>query len=491
MAKNLKSAVGWSALEQVGQYLAQFVPGIILARLLSPAEFGLIGMLAVFFDVTAVFTDAGLASAIIQRRRLSDDDTTSCFYLNVVAGTLLAGLLCLVSPLVARFYATPVLAPILCVLSLQLIIGSFRAVQDALRARDLDFRTLAVANWSASLSAGSAGIVLAWAGYGVWSLVAQTVLRVLVGTMVLWTLRPWRPRGQFCWSSIAELWPFSSRLLAASLLEAVFKNAYSVVIGKMYSPADLGYYTRAQQLAALPSYSLASVCGRVALPYFSRIQEDMVLLKQRLRQLLRLTATLTFPLMIGIAAAASSLVTALLTDKWASCVPLVQVLSFCGLLYPLHLYHTKVITALGRSDLFLRLELIKKTLIVTCLAICAPFGVFAMALGSLAVSIIAYWINSYYTRRFIYYSWAEQIKDLLPMLTAGGVVGVVGVASGFVGFANPWAKLACQVLAMTLVFMGLAIGLHRTWFADSFSILAKASWFPSWLRHPKSSNGVV
>ena len=486
-ARGLKSAFAWSAIEQFGEQAAHFALGIILARLLSPAEFGLTGMLAVFFAIATAFTQAGLGSAIIQRERLSDDDLSSCFYLNIAVGALFAGLLCLISPWVATFYATPVLAPMLCVLSLQVVFGSFRIVQDALRTRDLDFKTLAAVNWTATIVSGTVGVTMAWRGFGVWSLVAQSVLRVFVGTVVLWALRPWRPRGRFRWSSIGSLWPFSSRLLAAGLLDAIFKNVYSVIIGKVYNAGDLGLYARAHGFATPPSHTLTLVTGRVAFPYFSRMQDDKVLFKQRLRQFLKLTATFTFPLMVGIAVVASPLVRALITDKWAGCIPLLQVMSLSSLIYPLHVYHLKTLTALGRSDLFLRLEIVKKLLVVASIAVTVRYGVFAMVCGSLVTSSIAYWLNSYYTRRLLDYSWIEQIKDMLPMVLTTGLVAGAGMGMGLVAFSSPWAALAAQGGTMALVFTALVIGLRRTWFADTAAVVERLLGRPQRLMQVKTT----
>lgn len=478
LTKNVKSAFAWSAIEQAGQQATRFVLGIILARLLSPAEFGLVGMLAVFLGIASVFTKAGLAAALVQRKEITDDDTTSCFWLNIAAGVLLVGVLCLVSPLVAWFYETPVLAPMLCVLSLQVVFGSVRIVPDALRSRDMDFRTLALVNWTSTIASGIVGVVMAWQGLGVWSLVTQSVLRALLYTVVLWGMRPWRPRGKFRWSCICALWPFSSRLFGAGMLDAVFQNLASVAIGKMYSAADLGLYTRALGFSDLPSQNLTAIAGRVSFPYFSRMQDDKALLKMRLRQLLRLTATLHFPIMIGIAVSAPALVPALVTAKWTPCVPLLQVLSLASLAWPLHVYHLQAINALGRSDLFLRLEVIKKLLAVICLVVTVPLGVFAMTCGSLASSFICYWINSFYTRRLLGYSWRQQLGDLIPILTAGIVVGAAGIAVTFLPFRNPWSVLALQGGCMAVIYVSLLAGFRRILIIDAGVIATCLPWWP-------------
>jgi len=481
MNRGVKFAFAWSALDQAGQYAVTFVLGILLARLLSPSEFGLTGMLAVFFAIADTFVNSGLGSALIQRMDLTEDDTTSSFCLNVTVAVAMAGLLCAISPWVAAFYQEPLLQPMLCVLSLRLIFGSLAIVQNSLRARDMDFKTLAIANWTASIGSGTVGVVLAWRGFGVWSLVSATVLRSLLVTMLLWWMRPWRPRGSFRWSSIQKLWSFSSRLLAAGLLDAIFRNASSVVIGKIYDAGALGLYTRARGFSDSASQTLSTVVGRVAFPYFSRLQTDRDVVKQRLRQFLRLTATFHFPFMIGLAAAAPAVVTALLTEKWAACVPLLQVLSLAGLLYPLHTYHLQILTALGRSDLYFRLEVIKKVLIAVNLVVTTPFGVFAMTCGMVVTSLIAYWINSFYTRRLLGYFWWEQVKDLLPMLSTAALTGGAGLVAGVAHFSNPWGLLAVQLAAILLTFTSLALFLRRSWFAEPMAALARFPWCPRWL----------
>lgn len=232
----------------------------------------------------------------------------------------------------------------------------------------------------------------------------------------------------------------------------MFQNSSAVIIGKLYSASDLGLYTRAQSFSDTLSRTLSSVVGRVAFPYFSSLQTEPAKMRMRLRQFLRLTAMFHFPAMIGLAAAAPALVNALLTEKWAECVPLLRILSFSGFLYPLHAYHLQALVALGRSDLFFRLEVVKKLLIVMNLLITSHISVFAMACGLVITSSFSYWINSFYTRRLLAYSWSEQLGDLLPPLIASLIVGAVGLGAGLMHTSSSWITLGLQIMAMLLVF---------------------------------------
>ena len=478
----VKSAFVWSALERFVQQGVQLAIGVLLARLLSPADFGVVGMLSVFFATASACAETGFGSALVQRSQLSEDDTTSCFYLNIAAGVVFAGLLCLVSPLAASFYETPILQPMLCALSLQLVFASFWIVQDALRSRALDFRTLALVSWIATLVAGATAIGLAWARWGVWSLVAMAVIRSLMGTLLLYMYRPWWPRGQFRWSVIRSFLPFSSRMLLVGLLEALFRNLHTVVIGKLYSPAELGYFTRAQQFAETPSQSLTAVVARVSFPYFSRIKDDRNTVRMRLRQFIRLTATVHFPLMVAMAAVAPSLVPALLTDKWVGCIHLLQVLSLVGLLYPLHAFHVRMLSALGRNDLLLRVDIIKRVVFIFALVVTAPLGVFHMTVGLFVGSCVAYWINSYYSRRLLDYSWPQQIQDILPMLITAVTIALPVYALNELPCEDPWIRLGFQAAATLGVFLSLLIIFRRTWFLDALQALSSLPRCPRWVR---------
>ncbi len=469
---NLRTAVFWSAIERFGIQGVQFFLTLVLARLLSPKEYGLIGMLMVFCGVGQVFADSGLSAALVQRPTNSADDEATVFYLNICAGAALSLLLCAVSPLVAAFYEQPILKPLLCVMSLQVFLSSFGIVQFALMSREMNFRSQAIIGTLSVILSGCVGIIMALTGYGVWSLAGQLVAAGLFRTLLVWIMGDWRLAGRFKIASLRSMWSFSSRLLASGLLNTVFENLYSIVIGRVYRPADLGFVTRAQGFAQFPTGFVTSIFARTTFPAFAQMQNDPQLLKSSVRKVFRMLAALHFPAMAGLAVVADPLVRLLLTEKWAPCVPYLQILAFSGMLYPLHALHLNVLAALGRSDLFLRLEIIKKALTVLVLAITFPFGVYSMVWGMLAFSIVCLAINGYYTRKLLNYGWREQARDLGPVLGATSVMAAamltaahlqwMGLASGPGSFdSNHGLMLLLVQISIGLIIYGLIVGLSR------------------------------
>jgi teichuronic acid exporter len=448
-------------MERFGYQGTGVLLGIILARLLYPRDYGLIGMLAIFCSVGQVFADSGLTTALVQRPANSIDDEATVFYLNIGAGTILTLLICAISPLVAGFYGQPVLIPLLCVLSLQVLLSSFGIVQFALLARAMNFRTQAIVSTVSLILSGLVGIGMAWRGLGVWSLVGQAVIAALFRSLLVWKLGNWRLSGRFRRASFQEMWPFSSRLLASGLLDTVFENLYNVVIGRVYRPADLGLFTRARSLAQFPAGFVASMFAQTTLPAFSRMQGDTALLQSSVRKVFRLMAALHFPAMAALAVVADPLVRCLLTDKWAPCVPYLQVLAFSGMLYPVHALHLNVLMAQGRSDLFLRLEVLKKVLTILTLASTFHFGVSAVVWGILILSIGCLAINGHYTRKLLNYRWREQALDLVPVLGASALMAMAMSAIHLLKFAGTGAGLWYPNLQnpMTLLLVQMAVGI--------------------------------
>ncbi len=292
-----RKALFWSAMERFGLQGTGFLLSIVLARLLSPREYGLIGMLTIFNNLGHLFADSGLTAALVQRQAISADDEATVFYLNIAAGVVLTLLICAVSPLVSRFYGQPILMPLLCVLSLQVFLSSFGIVQLALLQRAMDFRRQAIVGIISVALSGLVGISMALNGLGVWSLCGQVVTAALFSSLLVWKLGDWRLTGHFSRASFQAMWPFSSRLLATGLLGVVFDNLYNVVIGRLYRPAALGLFTRGQSLAQFPAGFVTSIFGRITLPAFARLQDDLALLKSSVRKVFRLLTAIHFPAM--------------------------------------------------------------------------------------------------------------------------------------------------------------------------------------------------
>lgn len=473
----LKRAIAWSAIDNFGRQAAQFLLYVVLARLLSPAEYGLVGMLAIFIGVALVFADSGLSTGLVQRPTLTDNDETTVFWLNIATGLLLTLLLCAIAPWVAAFYRQPILVPLLCLMSLQFILSAFGIVQCALLMRTMDFRRLAIINTLSMILSGVVAIGMALAGLGVWSLAGQALSGALVRSGLAWSFSPWRPRGRFSLASMRKIWSFSSNLLIAGLICQFFENLYSATIGKVYSAAELGYFTRANQMQTFPAATITGIINRVSFPLFSRLQNDPAALCIALRRAIRLSLVLTVFVLAALAVTADQVVVLLLTKKWEGCVPLARVLVLGGILLPLHILHLSALTAMGRSGVFLWLEIAKRTLQAAALAATWRLGTLGMVWGCAALSVVAYFINSVYNVRLLGYTWRQQAVDVLPILMVGGVAAAMAWETRPLLSSGLWMALSVQLAVFGAVFAGIAFLLRRRAFADAWHILTEgAAW---------------
>lgn len=448
-------AIKWSFLDSVGTRGVQFVSGIVLARLLLPEQFGLIGMLTIFIAVAQSFLDSGFGSALIQKRDATQKDICSIFYFNIAVGLIASGVLCVFAPGISAFYNQPILTPLLRVLSISLVINSFGLVQSTMLTKQVNFKTLAKVNLIATILAAVIGISMAVNGFGVWSLVVQQISIAFLGTAFLWLSNIWKPALIFSMKSLREMFGFGSRVLASGLLNTFFDNIYLLVIGRLFSATQLGFFSRAKTLAELPSNQLTWTIGRVMFPVFSAVQDDSVRLKRGLKKTLSTLAMVNFPLMIGILVIARPLVLVLLTEKWASCIPYLQLLCINCILFPLNWININVLYAIGRSDLCLRLEIIKKGLIVINIIVTCWWGIRAMICGQIAVSIFAYYLNCYYNGILIGYSIKEQLLDILSYLFVSILMGLIVYTLSYLLLSNSWFVLLFEILIGSIVYMGL------------------------------------
>ncbi|OGW53951.1 MAG: hypothetical protein A2Y81_03165 [Nitrospirae bacterium RBG_13_43_8] len=460
----------WSFLDTIGQQGIRFVIGILLARLLFPEQFGLIGMLTIFMAVAQSFLDSGFGASLIQKREATPTDISSVFYFNIVVGLLVAGLLSLAAPWIAAFYNQPVLTPLTRALSLTIVINSFGLVQRTILAKQINFRGLTKASLIASGLSGMIGVAMAIAGFGVWSLAAQQVSGSLFNTVLVWFLNDWRPTPIFSFQSLREMFGFGSRMLASGLLNQIFSNIYLLVIGKLFSATDLGFFTRAMSLQQLPSHTLSGMVGKVTFPVFSRIQDDPVRLKRGLKKALTTLIMVNFPVMIGLVVIARPLVLVLLTEKWVASIPYLQLLSLAGATYSLHLINLNLLQALGRSDLFLRLEILKKLLTVINIAITWRWGISAMIYGMIILSIFAYYLNSYYTGVLIGYPIREQLRDLFPYLIMSVFMGMAVHAVGLLAFSNHLSMLLVKIAVGIITYVGLCRLFRLTAFMEMWQV---------------------
>lgn len=437
----------------------QFIVMIIMARLLMPEEFGLVGMLTIFMAVAQTLVDSGFGHSLIQKQDATVDDESSAFYFNIIVGVIATVCLWVAAPWIAAFYNMPALVTLTRVLSCNIIINSFGIVQTALMTKRVDFKKQTQVTISASLVSGGVGVSMAYLGFGIWSLVAQSISANIVRTLLLWLVYSWRPVGRFRADALRSMFPFSSRLLASSLLATIFQNIYLVVIGKLFSAADLGHYTRAKSVQSFPANTLYSVVGRVTFPVFAAIQDDKPRLKRGVQKSLTTLAMINFPMMIGLAIVARPLVNVLLTAKWAPAVPYLQLLCFIGVLYPLHAVNLNVLKSVGRSDLFFRLEVVKKALVIVSIAVTYRWGISALIMGGIVASVLSYLANSYYSVHLIQYSWQEQLGDVAPYLLLSLAMAIFVASCGLF--------LACDDLTLLVVQVACGVASY-TWLAYIF-----------------------
>lgn len=471
MAESLKQKTVrgtlWSAVERLATQAVQFVVMIVMARMLTPDDYGLVAMLAVFIAVAQSLVDSGFTQALIRKRDRTDTDCCTVFYFNIAAGVLLYLVFFASAPLIAGFYDEPVLVPLTRVICLCVIINSFALVQRALLTINIDFKPLAKASLLAAGLSGIIGIILAWQGAGVWAIVWQTLANLALNAALLWWFTAWRPRLLYSWASFRELFGFGSKLAGAGVIDTVYRNMYQLVIGKVFSAADLGYYTRAQQFAELPSSNLSGIIQRVTFPVLCTVSDDEARMADGYRRLLRFSAFAVFPLMMLLAAVARPLVEVLLPPRWAFAATLLSILCFQMMWYPIHAINLNLLNVVGRSDLFLKLEVWKKLIGVSLLAVTLPFGLVPLCWGSVGASLIALVINTHYTGRFIHVGFMQQIRDFMPALLNSLFSGAVAwfVASIIPGV---YAALAAALAAGAACYLLTA----RLYGADELKELA-------------------
>lgn len=423
-----KTAKGivWSALERFSVQGVQFIVIIIMARMLSPNDYGLIGMLTIFLAVSQSLIDSGFSQALIRKIDRSEVDNSTVFYFNIAVGILLYVLLFISAPFIANFYKEPILTNLTRAIGLSIIINSFVVVQRALLTVKIDFKTQAKASMTAAILSGIIGIGMANREFGVWSIVGYQLTNLSVNTLLLWFFSKWRPALVYSWKSFKCLFGFGSKLMISGLIDTLYKNIYLIIIGKVFSASDLGYYTRAHQFADFPSSNLTGIIQRVTYPILCSIQNDDERLANAYRRFLKISAFVIFPLMMGVAATAEPIVLFLLKEQWAFAAILLQILCFGMMWYPIHSININLLQVKGRSDLFLKLEIYKKILGVITLCITIPFGLIAMCIGMIINSYLALIINTYYTGKLINVGFLRQMQDILPTLalsfSMGGVV---------------------------------------------------------------------
>lgn len=454
MAESVKNkaikGAGWSFADNIMNQGITFLVGLVLARLLTPEEYGLIGIILIFIALFNSIVDSGFSNALIRKNDAKDIDFNTVFITNMVLSIVLFFVLFFSAPAIARFFNQPQLIPLTRVMGSVVIINAFAIIQRTILVKKVDFKTQTKVSLIASVMSGVIGIAMAVAGYGVWSLVGQQISRQFLNSLFLWIWAKWYPKIQFSVQSFKELFGFGWKLLVSGLIDTVWKEIYQVVIGKCYSAETLGQYTRAQQFGSIFSSNLTAIVQRVSYPVLSEIQDDEARLKAAYKKVIKVTMLVTFSCMLGLAVIAEPMIVTLIGEQWLPAVPLLQIICFMMMLYPLHAINLNMLQVQGRSDLFLKLEIIKKIIAVGPLLLGIFLNIYWMLWGSVFTGFIAYYLNAFYSGRFLNYSIWEQIKDILPSF-------IVAIMMALVVFAMSFINLPSLVLLILQLVAGVVL----------------------------------
>jgi O-antigen/teichoic acid export membrane protein len=444
----------WRFAERVGAQLVQFIVSIVLARILSPNDYGTVALMTVFITILQVFVDSGLGSALIQKTNADNLDFSTVFYTNIVFCILLYGLLFFVSPLIAAFYKNPDLAPMIRLLGLTLIISGVKNVQQSYVSKNMIFKRFFFATLGGTLIAAIVGIWMAYHGAGVWSIIAQQLINLTIDTIILWITVKWRPIKAFSFERLKGLFSYGWKLLVSSLLDTVYNNVRQLIIGKMYSEADLAFYNRGKQFPNLIVTNINTSIDSVLLPTMSKARDDKMVVKQMTRRSIKTSTYVMAPLMMGLAFCAEPIVSLILTDKWLPVVPFLRIFSITYMFYPIHTANLNAIKAMGRSDLFLVLEIIKKAVGVILLVSTMWFGVMVMAYSLLVSSVIGQIINSWPNKKLLDYGYLEQLKDIIPGIVLSVFMGVCILPFQFLPLSTIVVLLIQVILGAIIYILG-------------------------------------
>lgn len=442
----------WRLLERGGTYVMNFAVSIVLARLLDPSLYGTIALVTAITTILQVFVDSGMANSLIQKKDTDDLDYSSVFYFNLGFCLLLYAGLFFAAPLISRLYRDASLTPIVRVLGLTIVVSGVKNVQQAYVAKTMQFRRFFFATLGGTIFSAAVGITLAYLGYGVWALVFQQLLNVTVNTVILWLTVGWRPQRAFSWQRLGGLISYGWKLLISQLLDTAYLKLYQFIIGLRYSTADLAFFNRAEQFPNLIMENTNASLDSVLLPVLSSEQDDRARVREMTKRAIQVSTYILMPMMAGLAACAEPLIRFLLTEKWLPCVPYMQVFCLYFAFWPLHTANLNAIKAVGRSDIFLRLEIIKKVLETAILLVTLRYGVMAISLGLLANGLLCVGINAWPNRKLLDYPVARQLLDVLPTFLLSVAMGLIILPVTRLGL-HDLVKLSIMVPGGVLVYL--------------------------------------
>lgn len=451
-SKNTITNFLWRFAERCGAQGVSFIVSLVLARLLSPDDYGTVALMTVFISILSVFIDSGFSAALIQKKDADELDFSSIFYFNLVSCGLMYLILFFAAPLISAFYGRPEMTAMLRVLGIAFLISGVKSVQTAYVSKNMMFKRFFFATLGGTIGAAFVGIGMAAMGFGAWAIIAQSLFNNAVDTVILWVTVKWRPKKQFSFQRLKQLFSFGWKLLASLLLDTVYNNLRSLIIGKVYSSEDLAFYNKGQHLPDIIIINVNSSIDSVLLPTMSATQNDREALKSMTRRSIQISTYVMAPLLLGMAACATPLIRLLLTQKWLPCVPYLVIFCVTYTFYPVHTANLNAIKALGRSDLFLKLEIIKKAIGLTVLAITVPISVMAMGYSLLVTCVLGQIINSWPNRKLLNYSYLEQLKDILPGIGLAAFMAVCVYLIQWLGLPD-YVTLLIQVPLGAVIFV--------------------------------------
>lgn len=442
----------WRFAERCGAQGVAFVVSLILARMLNPEVYGTVALLTVFTTILNVFVDSGLGNALIQKKDADQLDFSTVFIVNIVMCLALYLLLFITAPLVADFYGDSQLVPLLRVLGLTLVVAGIKNIQQAYVSRHLMFKKFFFSTLGGTIIAAVAGIALAYAGLGAWALVVQQVLNAAVDTCILYITVKWRPHLEFSWGRLRVLFSFGWKLLVSSLLDTVYNDVRQLILGRFYSSSDLAYYNQGERFPKVIVGNINTAIDSVLLPMMSQTQDERARIRTMTRRAVKMSTYVMAPMMMGLAFTAPQVVDLLLTDKWSECVPYLIVFCVSYMFWPIHTANLNAIKAMGRSDLFLKLEIVKKIIGFVSIVVAVSFGPLAIAFSVLVSGILSQVVNSWPNRRLIDYGYFDQLKDILPTMLLAVFMGICTLPILLLHLGN-LAVLALQVAVGVVVYI--------------------------------------
>jgi O-antigen/teichoic acid export membrane protein len=445
----------WRFAERCGAQLVTFIVSIVLARILAPEDYGTIALITVFTTILQVFVDSGLGTALIQKKNADDMDFSSVFYFNFIVCIILYICMFFSAPFISKFYNDNSLTPVIRVISLTIVISGVKGIQQAYVSKYMMFKRFFFSTIGGTIFSAILGIILAYEGCGVWALVAQQLSNTAIDTLILWLTVKWRPKRIFSWKRLKALLSFGWKLLLSSLLDTCYSNLRNLIIGKLYSSADLAFYNQGDKFPKVIVTNVNTSIDSVLLPTMSGAQDNRERVKNMTRRAIKTSTYIMAPFMMGLAFCAEPIVRLILTDKWLPCVVFLRIFCITYMFWPVHTANLNAINAMGRSDWFLRLEVIKKTMGMIILLSTMWFGVKAMAYSSLLTSVLSQIINSWPNRKLLNYGYLEQVRDFAPGIILAVFMGLCVYIIGYIPL-NDGATLIIQIIVGAAIYIGMS-----------------------------------